>query len=109
MKFSFLLLPALLAATAVVHAEGSGRADPADASQAGALPPYRSAFDNYLPHTAPSSPLLERWRAANDEVGRLGGHAGHIDATDSSAHDHSGHAMPKQLPPAQEGGHDHAH
>ncbi|GGC01665.1 hypothetical protein GCM10007205_08630 [Oxalicibacterium flavum] len=109
MKFSFFLLPALLAATAVVHAEGSRHADPADASQAGALPPYRSAFDNYLPHTDPSSPSLERWRAANDEVGRLGGHAGHIDAAGASAHDHSNHVTPKQLPPVREGGHHHAH
>lgn len=36
---------------------------------------YRSAFDGYRPW---STEPLRDWREVNDEVGRLGGHAGHL-------------------------------
>lgn len=113
MKRLFLTLPALLVATAIgAHAETAHRADPSNPSQAGIAPSYRSAFDGYLPHQNGKTPSLENWRAANELVGSLGGHAGHLDA-DAPSHDHSNHQQPKVMPAAQpspeHGEHHHAH
>lgn len=40
------------------------------------IAPYRSAFAAY--RRFESEPPPRHWRRANDEVGRLGGHAGHL-------------------------------
>lgn len=112
MKRLFLTLPALLVATAIgAHAETSNRADPSDPSQAGIKPTYRSAFDGYLPHQNGIAPSLENWRAANELVGSLGGHGGHLDA-ESPSLDHSAHQQPKTpeaRPAPEHGEHHHAH
>lgn len=39
---------------------------------------YRSAFAGYQPMQDPVEPSIEQWRALNDEVARVGGHAGAI-------------------------------
>ena len=41
-----------------------------------ALPVYRSALNGYRPYRTDEP--LRPWRDANDEVGRLGGHMGHL-------------------------------
>lgn len=41
------------------------------------LPRYRSPLDDYRPYRV-DEPLLP-WREANDAVGGLGGHMGHLD------------------------------
>ncbi len=38
---------------------------------------YESAFGNYRAATGESQPA-KAWRSANDEMGKLGGHAGHM-------------------------------
>ncbi|MFC4161380.1 hypothetical protein [Chitinimonas lacunae] len=57
---------------------------------------YRSTFDSYL--RWPAEPTPPAWRTANDEMGRLGGHAGHLKhaageqpARQSAQPDHKGH------------------
>jgi hypothetical protein len=40
------------------------------------LPVYRSALNGYRPYRADEP--LRPWRDANDEVGRLSGHMGHL-------------------------------
>lgn len=54
---------------------------PTDASAS--VPPaqYRSAFSGYQPQ---QEPALRPWRDVNDEIGRLGGHGGHVKASASS-------------------------
>lgn len=42
---------------------------------------YESAFKNYRSATEPAQTPDKLWRAANDEVGRLAGHVGHIKAS----------------------------
>ena len=65
----------LTAATAVPsHAAVFAQFNPADPSVS--VPPaeYRSAFQGYLPD---EEPRLARWKDANAEAERLGGHLGH--------------------------------
>ncbi|WP_293776930.1 hypothetical protein [uncultured Oxalicibacterium sp.] len=112
-----LIPPALLAATvACAHAQPN----PADPAQAGMVTTYQSAFADYLPHQDPPVPSLEKWRAANDLVGTLGGHAGHIaneaESDDAGAHHHAAPPAEKskeQAPSSDadksHGGHHHAH
>ena len=112
MKTLYLMLPALLAATAIVaRAETLPRTDPADATQAGMPAQYRSAFDAYFPHQDGTAPSLSNWRAANDLVGVLGGHAGHAEAV-MPAHHHTPHqSAPETLPavPSHDGHEEHHH
>ena len=70
-KTSFLLA-AFIAGSAA--AQAPARSDPADPSVS--VPPaeYRSAFQGYLPD---EEPRLARWKDANAEAERLGGHLGH--------------------------------
>jgi len=56
-------------------AQNTARPDPADPKAAVLERPYESAFKDYRPY---SDPDIVRWRDSNSEVGRLGGHAGHV-------------------------------
>lgn len=114
---SSLIVSALLA---VVMASAHAQPNPADPSQAGIAPTYRSAFADYQLHQDPSTPSLDKWRAANDLVGALGGHAGHIasdaESNHSGAHQHAGQPAQKPAAPTpaseintEHGGHHHAH
>ena len=51
------------------------RADPADPSVRVERPAYNSAFAGYRAYKEED---LARWRDRNQEVGRLGGHVGHV-------------------------------
>ena len=66
-----LLLAALAAGNAV--AQSAARPDPADPSVRVPETVYRSAFDDYRRHDLSKQ---IPWRAANEEVGRVGGHVG---------------------------------
>ena len=70
-KISFLLA-AFIAGSAA--AQAPARPDPAEPSVP--VPPaeYRSVFEGYLPD---EEPRLARWKDANAEAERLGGHVGH--------------------------------
>lgn len=52
------------------------RTDPLDASASAAAPGYRSAFADYRPFQEAGEAPDVIWRAANDEVARVGGHVG---------------------------------
>jgi hypothetical protein len=68
------ILFALAAMTAgAAAAQPTPRPDPADPKAPVPSIEYRSAFTDYRPY---SEPELAPWRAANEEVGRVGGHLG---------------------------------
>ena len=79
-------------------AQNSARPDPADPKLAVPSRPYESAFKDYRPHVDPE---VSRWREANEEMGRLGGHVGHVPKSSDAA------AKPAAKAPAQRdhGGH----
>ena len=52
--------------------------DPADPRAPVKQVRYESAFANYQPALNEEQTPDEVWRGANDEMGRLGGHVGHI-------------------------------
>jgi hypothetical protein len=52
---------------------------------------YRSSFEDYRPWSA--EPLRD-WRAVNDEVERLGGHAGHLRGSVADDREPEGSAAP---------------
>jgi hypothetical protein len=58
-----------------VAAQQSARPDPANPSAGSQKPVYESAFSSYRPWTEPE---FARWRDANEEMGRLNGHLGHV-------------------------------
>ncbi|CAN5673203.1 hypothetical protein BH11PSE12_BH11PSE12_27090 [soil metagenome] len=67
--------------TPVIHATSentNGKKDPADATKGVANPVYESAFEDYQAWHEITETPGQRWRAANDEMGRLGGHAGQL-------------------------------
>ena len=70
---TFLLCMTLVATSAMAQ---TAQRDPADPKQgAPAMPAHEPAFRDYRPY---ADPEVGRWRQANDEVGRLGGHMGHM-------------------------------
>ncbi|HEU0203369.1 MAG TPA: hypothetical protein VFR86_23420 [Burkholderiaceae bacterium] len=71
--FRHLLRRATAAAAVLLPAIGSV---PAQAAEKGSAPIYRSAFDNYRAWRA-EEPSAD-WRQANEAMGQLGGHAGHL-------------------------------
>lgn len=72
-KFFCIVLAACAAGSAA--AQTSARPDPADPKAAVLARAYESAFKEYRPY---ADPEIARWRQANDEMGRLGGHVGHV-------------------------------
>lgn len=60
-------------------AQNPARPDPADPKASAPMRPYASAFDGYRPY---DDPEIARWRAVNEEMGRLKGHAGHVPASE---------------------------
>jgi len=68
------------------------RPDPSDPKTSAPVRPYESAFQGYRPYTDPE---IARWRAVNEEMGRLKGHAGHVPGTGSSK---AGAATPTKPP-----------
>ena len=76
-------------------AQNPAQPDPADAKTSVPARPYESAFKDYRPY---ADAEVVRWREINEEMGRLGGHVGHLpkspDATTkpaAKAPAHSGH------------------
>jgi len=76
-----------------VAAQQNARPDPADPRASAPARAYDSAFKDYRTY---SDPDLARWREANEEVGRLGGHVGH-----------AGRVKPAPKPPALVSGEKH--
>ena len=68
------------------------RPDPSDPKTSAPVRPYESAFQGYRPYTDPE---IARWRAVNDEMARLKGHAGHVRGITSPD---AGAESPSKLP-----------
>jgi predicted small lipoprotein YifL len=56
---------------------------PADATSPVSAISYESAFKSYRTSTDESPSPDKVWRSANDDMGRLGGHAGHMKASEA--------------------------
>ena len=56
-------------------AQKPARLDPADPKAAVPSRSYESAFKDYRPYVDTE---VARWRETNEEMGRLGGHVGHV-------------------------------
>lgn len=84
---------------AAIAQQAPQKPDPLSAAAAVPASTYVSAFKDYRAATDKQATPDRAWRAANDEVARLGGHAGHVrsDAPASSA--------PTQSAPAVHGKH----
>lgn len=77
-----LLLCMIVAATSAVAQ--TAQRDPADPKQGAlAVPSHAPVFRDYRPY---ADPEVGRWRQVNDEVGRLGGHLGHLPRKPDAAH-----------------------
>ncbi len=83
----FLLAAALAAASASASAQADGAA--------ARTIEYRSTFEGYRGWSAQP---LRNWREVNDEVERLGGHAGHLRG-DSAAPEQKSPTPPAQTQP----------
>jgi hypothetical protein len=65
--------------------EKTHETDPANPAGNASSFSYQSAFTNYRPFADEGEMSDKTWRTANDEMERLGGHAGHVkDATASA-------------------------
>lgn len=91
LKTTSFLLAVILAGSAT--AQTATRPDPADPKAAVPARAYESTFKDYRPYADPD---LVRWRQANDDMGRLGGHVGHVPRE-------GGPARPGAKPPAPAG------
>lgn len=103
MSFPHRLMAAALALPLAACVQPTApRPDAAAANTAVPASGYRSVFEHYRAAGNEQTPPAQVWRAANDEVARLGGHAGHSkeDPPDTSAP-----AQPAPLAPARHGEH----
>jgi hypothetical protein len=89
MSFAHWLTVAMLASApfATVAQQKHHQADPSDAYASVPASTYESAFKNDTTAADEQETPDKSWRAANDEVWKLGGHAGHVkgNSTSSSA------------------------
>jgi hypothetical protein len=92
LKTTCFALAAMLAGG--VSAQTAARPDPADPKAVVPERPYESAFKGYKPYVDAD---IARWSDANREVGRLGGHAGHVPRESGAS------AKPGAKPPAPTG------
>lgn len=73
-------------------AQTAARPDPADLKAAVPARPYEPAFRDYRPYVDPDVAV---WRKSNEEMGRLGGHVGHVPKAQEPT------VKPAAKPPAQ--------
>ena len=112
--FRTLALAALVAAQAglphgLAAAQGAARPDPADPKTASPMPDPGSAYAGYRRYAEePNAP----WREVNDEVARVGGHAGALkgetaspDAAPAASQSGAGPGTPSGGVPGRGGGH----
>jgi hypothetical protein len=79
MSIAYYLSALILAATPLaLAAQAQSSGGPTDIAAAVTTYEYRSAFQDYRAMADESEAPAKVWRAANDEVGRIGGHAGYM-------------------------------
>ena len=71
----------VLAPVAVTAQKNPRAADPTDTAATTTPYRYESAFSRYQSISDTDEAPEKVWRAANDEMGKLGGHVGHVMAT----------------------------
>lgn len=76
MSFTQWLAAAVVSLPCVAFAQNT--LDPTDPQIEVPVFSYRSAFKNYQPVVDEKQAPDKHWRAANEEAGRLGGHAGQL-------------------------------
>jgi len=81
-------------AASIAAAQTVARPDPADPKTAVPARPYESVFKDYRPY---ADPEVSGWRQSNEEMGRLGGHVGHVPKAQGLT------VKPAAKPPAQSG------
>lgn len=91
---------------AVTAQEKLRAADPTDPAATAAPYRYESVFSRYqsLPDTEEAPE--EVWRAANEEMGKLGGHVGHVKAPTGTLRSDAAPALPQHEGASSSG---HAH
>lgn len=88
----------VMATPVLAGAQQKARPDPADPAAAAPAPAYDSVFRTYVPQREVKPAA---WKDINDEMGRLGGHAGHTrDSVDPAAPAPA--TAPANKPPAQQ-------
>jgi hypothetical protein len=80
-----MLAAAPFAAVAQDNSPPRTPADPSDPAVAAAPPAYESVFRDYLKAAEQDELPATAWREANDNAGRLGGHAGQAKASAETA------------------------
>jgi hypothetical protein len=96
-----LALAVLVPACALAQSQPPDPADPK-----AAVPPLR--FESAIPRARPAEPKVADWKRVNEEVGRLGGHAGHLKALEGQAPAATG-TKPAEPAKASGSGHSHKH
>lgn len=91
LKTICLMLTACVAGSAA--AQTVVRPDPVDPKAAVPAHPYEPAFRDYRPYVDPD---VAGWRKSNEEMGRLGGHVGHMPEAQGPT------VKPAAKPPAQD-------
>lgn len=99
MSFPHWIAVAMLAALPMAAiAEQATQAGPADATGGSTAAAYESVFKSYRSATEEQESPDKAWRAANEMVGKLGGHSGHMeqgnDADPSQPAQREGATMP---------------
>ena len=95
LKTACFTLAAIFAGS--IAAQTVARPDPADPKATVPARAYESSFKDYQPY---ADPEVVRWRQSNEEMGRLGGHMGHV-PRDAGA---TAKPAAKPLAPASHGG-----
>jgi hypothetical protein len=110
----YLSIVVLTAAPMIVVAQTQSPVDPAEVAAAVMPQEYKSAFQDYRPMVDAGEAPWQNWRAANDEVGRIGGHAGYMpsaqdaDANTAAPKDVSAEWLP-YTPHSEHSGHHGGH
>lgn len=111
MSIAFYLSTFILVATPLaVAAPTQSPSDPTEAAAAVKPYEYKSAFQDYRSMAENGDAPGTIWRAANDEVGRIGGHAGIMrSAQDADANATSKDGAAEWLPFTPHSGHSGHH
>jgi hypothetical protein len=84
MPFSHWLTVAALASLPLAATAQQTRQDPTDANAAVPTSAYKSAFTGYRAAADQQESPDKLWRGVNEEMQRLGGHAGHMKDADTA-------------------------
>lgn len=82
---------------------------PRTAASSGGSMEYQSAFADYRAFTEEGATPDKQWRSANEEMGKLGGHAGHMKDASAVTPASSGEGPPAAAKQSGAMNHDHHH